>query len=183
MAAQGTIDFTVLTEKARRGDLSGDDVSRLRGVAAGARDWKESRAVLLAHYEAAGNPRGHCEIATDVLRVGEAATDPQFNLEMGKCHLREGRYQEALNTARVAELHAQDIPQKVRTDRQLKIWEVQAKAYKGLYQTSENPDYIDDSVSVWKRYKNLAINTYRQREADRAESEIRALQELAAGAL
>jgi len=172
-----------MSDKARRGRLSDDEVRRLRDIGAESSDFESSRSVLMAQYEAAGDRRAHCEVAGEVLRLDRNQADPQFNLEMGKCHLRQGRYQDALDSARVAELHAQDIPSRIRTDRQLKIWEVQAKAYKGLYQGSENLDYLDDSIAIWKRYRHLAQNTYRQREAERADGEIRALSELKDGAL
>jgi len=172
-----------MTDRARRGRLTDEEVRRLEAIGTDSTEYTPSRAVLLAQYEASGDRSSHCQVAGEVLRQPRNSTDPQFNLEMGKCHLRQGRYQDALDSARVAELNAQDIPSRIRTDRQLKIWEVQAKAYKGLYQGSENLDYIDDSVAVWKRYRHLAQNTYRQREAERAEGEIRALEELKDGAL
>lgn len=179
----GTDVIVGMTDKARRGRLTDDEVRRLREIDAGSAEFETSRSVLMAQYEASGDRRAHCEVAGEVLRLDRNAADPQFNLEMGKCHLRQGRYQDALQSARVAELHAQDIPSRIRTDRQLKIWEIQAKAYKGLYQGSENLDYLDDSIAVWKRYRHLAQNTYRQREAERADGEIRALTELKDGAL
>jgi hypothetical protein len=80
-------------------------------------------------------------------------------------------------------MNAQDIPARVRADRQLKIWEVQAKAYKGLYQSTDELDYIADSIAVWKRYLHMAENTYRQRESERATTEIAALEALQGGAL
>jgi len=185
-AAGGAVDGTriaSLSDKARRGGLGSDELADLRGVGSSDPLFNDSRAVLLAQYDAAGDRRGHCEVATEVMQVGGNGANPQFNLEMGKCHLRQGRYRDALDSARTAELNAQDIPQRVRTDRQLKIWEVQAKAYKGLYQSSENLDYIDDSIAVWKRFSHLARNTYRQREAEKADQAIRSLQDLRDGAL
>ena len=80
-------------------------------------------------------------------------------------------------------MNAQDIPARVRADRQLKIWEVQAKAYKGMYQNTDDLDYIADSIAVWKRYLHVATNTYRQRESERAQGEISSLEALQAGAL
>jgi hypothetical protein len=102
---------------------------------------------------------------------------------MSKCHLREGRFEDALQSSRVAELHAQDIPARSRTDRQLKIWEIQAKSYKGLYQSTENLDYLSDAIAVWKRYRHMANNTYRPREATQADEAIVALQDLSEGSL
>ncbi len=172
-----------MTDKARRGRLSDDEIRRLESIDRGSDEYESSRAVLMAQYEASGDRGAHCETVGEVLRLDRNQANPQFNLEMGKCHLRQGRYKDALQAARVAELNAQDIPARIRTDRQLKIWEIQAKSYKGLYQGSENLDYIDDSIAVWKRYQHLAENTYRQREAERAEGEIRELGELKDGAL
>lgn len=176
-------EFAELADKARRGRLSTDEVDRLRDVGQTEGGYNTSRALLLAQYEADGDTRAHCEVAGEALRQRGNNADPQFNLEMSKCHLRQGRYQDALNSARVAELHAQDIPSRIRTDRQLKIWEVQAKAYKGLYQMTENTDYIDDSIAVWKRHRQMAQNTYRQREAEKADDAIRTLRDLRDGAL
>ena len=172
-----------MTDKARRGRLSDDEIRRLESIDLSSDEYESSRAVLMAQYEASGDRAAHCETVGEVLRLDRNQANPQFNLEMGKCHLRQGRYQDALQAARVAELNAQDIPARIRTDRQLKIWEIQAKSYKGLYQGTENLDYIDDSIAVWKRYRHLAENTYRQREAERAEGEIRELSELKDGAL
>ena len=176
-------ELGALADKARRGRLSTDELDRLRGVRQGEGVYNTSRALLLAQYEAAGDTRAHCEIAGEALRQRGNNADPQFNLEMSKCHLRQTRYQDALDSARVAELHAQDIPSRIRTDRQLKIWEVQAKAYKGLYQTTENTDFLDDAIAVWKRHRQMAQNTYRQREAEKADDAIRALRDLRDGAL
>ena len=122
-------------------------------------------------------------MAVETLRQPANRAAPQFHLEMSKCHLRQGRHQDALESARVAELNAQDIPARVRADRQLKIWEVQAKAFKGMYQSTDELDYIADSIAIWKRYQHMARNTYRQRESDRAEKEIQSLEALQAGAL
>jgi hypothetical protein len=182
-AALGSEMIAGMSDRARRGRLSEDEIRRLEGVRQQSGEFESSRAVLMAQYEASGDRNAHCGIAGEVLRLDRNQANPQFNLEMGKCHLRQGRFRDALQSARVAELNAQDIPSRIRTDRQLKIWEIQAKAYKGLYQASENLDYIDDSISVWKRYRHLAENTYRQREAERAEGEIRELADLKDGAL
>ncbi len=176
-------DLSTLADKARRGRLSDEELDRLRRVGSGDATYNTSRALLLAQYEANGDTRAHCEIAGEALRQRGNSADPQFNLEMSKCHLRQGRNQDALDSARVAELHAQDIPSRIRTDRQLKIWEVQAKAYKGLYQVTENLDYLDDAIAVWKRHRQMAQNTYRQREAEKADDAIRALRDLRDGAL
>ena len=155
----------------------------MRSIETASEEYTSSRAVLLAQYEAAGDRRAHCEVAGEVLRVPSNSADPQFNLEMGKCHLRSGRYSKALSSARSAEERAQDIPKKIRNDRLLRILEIQAKAHKGRYQKSDNLDYIEDAIVVWKRYRTIAENTYRARETDKAEKEIRALVELRAGAL
>lgn len=171
------------SERARRGRLESPEIHDLRAVPAAATEYETSRAILLSHYEATGSPREHCELATELLSQPGNYADPQWSLEMSKCHLRQARYQDALDLARTAELHAQDIPSRSRTDRQLKIWEIQAKSYKGLYQQTENMDYIADAIAVWKRYRHMANNTYRSREASTADDAIRALQDLSEGAL
>jgi len=178
---EGRIDG--LTGRAVNGRLSSNEVQDLRVISANSASYNASRAVLLAHFEANQDFRSHCELAEEAIVQPANLADPQFNLEMGKCHLREGRYNEALETARIAEMHAQDIPSRIRTDRQLKIWEVQAKAYKGMYQVTDNLDYVADSIVVWERYRHMATNTYREREIDRAEREIRNLESLKRGAL
>ncbi|GEM_PF-1108818 len=172
-----------MSARARRGRLDDTEMAALGDVPTGTAEYRPSRALMLAQYEATGDQQAHCDMARQVVGARENRADPQFNLELGKCLLRQGSYQDALEVARVAEQNAQDIPSRIRTDRQLKIWEVQAKAYKGLYQATENLDYIDDSIVVWKRYLNMAQHTYRQREADQAGDEIRALTDLARGAL
>ena len=179
-AAQVLDDYSDL---ARRGRLGTDEIAKLQGIGPAAASYEPSRAVLLAQYEATGDQSGHCSVAGEVLAQPGNYADPQWNLEMSKCHLRKGRFEDALASSRVAELHAQDIPARSRTDRQLKIWEIQAKAYKGLYQGTENLDYLSDAIAVWKRYQHLANNTYRPREATRAEEAIAALQDLSEGSL
>jgi tetratricopeptide (TPR) repeat protein len=176
-------NYAEMSSRARRGRLDEAEMLALADIPSKSDQYRPSRALLLAQYEAAGQREAHCDIAREVVGSRANRTDPQFNLELGKCLLREGSYQDALKVARLAEQNAQDIPSRIRTDRQLKIWEVQAKAYKGLYQNTENLDYIDNSIVVWKRYLNMAKHTYRQREADQAGDEIRALNDLARGAL
>lgn len=171
------------SDMARRGRLGSSEIDTLQGIAPGAASYEPSRAVLLAQYEAVGDRIGHCNVAGEVLAQPGNYADPQWNLEMSKCHLREGRFEDALQSSRVAELHAQDIPARSRTDRQLKIWEIQAKSYKGLYQSTENLDYLSDAIAVWKRYRHMANNTYRPREATQADEAIVALQDLSEGSL
>ncbi|MCO4768779.1 MAG: serine/threonine protein kinase [Deltaproteobacteria bacterium] len=180
-SAQQVIDD--YSDAARRGRLEADAIEQLEAIAPSASSYENSRAVLLAQFEATGDGAKHCDLAGEVLGQPGNYADPQWNLEMSKCHLRQGRYEDALETSRVAELHAQDIPARSRTDRQLKIWEIQAKSYKGLYQGTENLDYLSDAIAVWKRYRHMANNTYRPREATRAEDAIAALQDLSEGAL
>ena len=170
-------------ENARRGRLAQEDIDNLRSIPPAAASYENSRAVLMAQYEATGASAQHCSTASEVLGQPGNYADPQWNLEMSKCHLREGRFEDALQASRVAELHAQDIPARSRTDRQLKIWEIQAKSYKGLYQATENLDYLSDAIAVWKRYRHMANNTYRPREATKADEAIVALQDLSEGAL
>ncbi|HCP46757.1 MAG TPA: hypothetical protein DIU15_11985 [Deltaproteobacteria bacterium] len=181
MTSEARIDD--LAGRAVSGRLSTDEVRELRVIPSASATYNASRAVLLAHFEASQDFRSHCELAEEAIVQSANLADPQFNLEMGKCHLREGRYNEALETARIAEMHAQDIPSRIRTDRQLKIWEVQAKAYKGMYQATDNLDYVADSIAVWERYRHMARNTYREREIARADREIRGLESLKRGAL
>jgi len=168
---------------ARRGDLSESQIGSIDSIDSDSQLYNTGRALLLAHFEAQRDTRAHCEVAVETLRQPANRAAPQFHLEMSKCHLRQGRHQDALESARIAEMNAQDIPARVRADRQLKIWEVQAKAYKGLYQSTDDLDYIADSIAVWKRYKHMAESTYRERESDRAEREIRSLEVLQSGAL
>ncbi len=185
-ASAGPLNATALKElaaAARRGALSDSDLDSLRAVEAGSETYNTGRALLLAHFEARRDTRAHCEVAAETLRQPANRAAPQFHLEMSKCYLRQGRHQDALESARIAEMNAQDIPARVRADRQLKIWEVQAKAYKGLYQSTDELDYIAHSIAVWKRYKHMAENTYRQRESDHAAKEIRSLEALQSGAL
>ena len=172
-----------LASSARRGDLGDIELQSLQNISASSALYNSGRALLLAHFEARRDTRAHCEVAVETLRQPANRAAPQFHLEMSKCHLRQGRHQDALESARIAEMNAQDIPARVRADRQLKIWEVQAKAYKGLYQSTDDLDYIADSIGVWRRYLHMASNTYRQREAQRAEDEIDNLEALQAGAL
>ncbi len=172
-----------MASSARRGNLRVEELERLQAIEPESSLYNSGRALLLAHFEARRDTRGHCEVAVETLRQPANQAAPQFHLEMSKCHLRQGRHQDALESARIAEMNAQDIPARVRADRQLKIWEVQAKAYKGLYQSTDDLDYIADSIAVWKRYLHMANNTYRQRESDRAEREINSLESLQAGAL
>ncbi|MBJ94287.1 MAG: hypothetical protein CMP23_07375 [Rickettsiales bacterium] len=168
---------------ARRGDLRDQELDALEAIAPESPLYNSGRALLLAHFEARRDTRSHCEVAVETLRQPANRAAPQFHLEMSKCHLREGRHQEALESARIAEMNAQDIPARVRADRQLKIWEVQAKAFKGMYQSTDDLDYIADSIAVWKRYLHMSTNTYRQRESERAQREIDSLLQLQAGAL
>jgi serine/threonine protein kinase len=172
-----------MASSARRGDLRDGELQSLQDLTPSSELYNSGRALLLAHFEARRDTRAHCEVAVETLRQPLNRAAPQFHLEMSKCHLRQGRHQDALESARVAEMNAQDIPARVRADRQLKIWEVQAKAYKGLYQSTDELDYIADSIAVWKRYLHMAENTYRQRESERATTEIAALEALQGGAL
>jgi len=172
-----------MASSARRGDLRDSELDSLQGISPDSASYNTGRALLLAHFEARRDTRAHCEVAVETLRQPSNRAAPQFHLEMSKCHLRQGRHQDALESARIAEMNAQDIPARVRADRQLKIWEVQAKAYKGMYQNTDDLDYIADSIAVWKRYLHMATNTYRQRESERAKDEIGSLEALQAGAL
>ncbi|MEE2828704.1 MAG: hypothetical protein VX498_05925, partial [Myxococcota bacterium] len=175
--------LTELGERARRGRLGAEQIAQLEAVQPGTANFNRSRAVLLAQFDATRSRSKHCAVAEEVLGQPQNRANPQFNLEMGKCHLRSGRYSKALSSARSAEERAQDIPKKIRNDRLLRILELQAKAHKGRYQKSDNLDYIEDAIVAWKRYRTIAENTYRTREADKADKEIRALVELRAGAL
>jgi hypothetical protein len=176
-------DLERMRPDARRGSLATDDIGLLKDVRPGTDPWRPAQALLLAHYEAKGDVGGHCLVAKSAIAERAGSADPQLNLEAGKCHLRQGNYNAALKTARVADLNAQDIPSKVRSDRQLKIWEIQANSYKGLYQASDELDYLDDAVVIWRRYRQLADKVYRPRDVERADTEMARLQTLIEGAL
>ena len=176
--------ITSLAGAAGGGSLERNVVSHLQAVPGDHPNYWRAWATVMKNAEAKKDYRGHCEATEKVMTVSRFKYNPEFNLEMAKCHLRNGRLLEAVDNADRTIGNAMDLSSRSKTQRLLLAYKIRAKCRTTLYAKDAQAaagladrNKLNMAIQAWTDYSNYATgigNTKAQQEADRELADLKA---------
>jgi hypothetical protein len=171
--------LATLAGKAASGGLSDAEISHLKAAPPSNDGFGRAYALLAAQYEAKKNYKAHCEVSTAVQSQGAYRYNPDWNLEVAKCRLRNAEYDGAAKAADNVVSGQMDLAAQTRTARVMLAYQIKAKARTAQYEADakKNSGFGDErllnmAVSAWKEVKNWAQNINDPNGAEAANREL-----------
>jgi hypothetical protein len=173
-----------LADGAGAGTLESNVVTHLQAAPIDHPNYWRAWAAVMKNAEAKKDYRGHCEATEKVMVVTQFKYNPEFNLEMAKCHLRNGRLLDAVDNADRTINNAMDLSSRSKSQRLLLAYKIRAKCRTILYANDAKTaagladrNKLSMAIQAWTDYSNYATgtgNTSAQQEADRELADLKA---------
>jgi hypothetical protein len=150
------LDLDRLSRSAAKGALGPSDIMALETVGARDEDFTRSRTLLATDARKKRNPKAEKRYLDELLSLPENAYNPAVLIDMGRYELNHKSYAKALERANMAERHWQRLPPEVIAERKAQIYELQAKASRGLLNNTDDEarqrELVEQSLRFWRRY-------------------------------
>jgi serine/threonine protein kinase len=147
------IDLDGMKPSARQGELTNGDVLALEGVTTADPSYTRSRALLLMNAEKTKDLKATKRYLDDLMRLPENQYDPIFLTELARYYVGVGKYQQAVEKAKTAEQQWARLPSGLVYTKKAEMYEIQARAYTGIFFESESVDALDHAIRSWERYR------------------------------
>ena len=168
-----------LAGKAGSGGLSDAEIGHLKAATPGNDAFGRAYALLAAHYESKKNYKGHCEIANAVVAQAAHKYNPDWNLELAKCRLRNGEYDGAAKAADNVVSEQMNLAAQTRAQRVMLAYQIKAKARTAQYEADakKNSGFGDErllnmAIGSWREVKSWAQNVNDNNGAESANREL-----------
>jgi hypothetical protein len=168
-----------LGSKASGGSLSDSELGHLRGVPGDHNSYTLAWATVMKNAEAKRDYKGHCDAATKILELSGNKYHPEWNLEMGKCQMRNGQWEAAVRSIDKTLADSMAMSGSTKTQRVLTAYEIKAVCRTRLYDdnAAANAGAGDDvrlsqAIQAWSEYRNYASGIGNTRALQKAEREI-----------
>ncbi len=158
-------EFETTSARASQGKLSAADVAALEAVGMSDANFTRSRALLAMNYKNRDNSK-YYKALTELMSLPENQYNPMYNLELAEYYLLTKKYAKSVEQARLVDRFKQRLPRSVYYQNVARMYEVQAKAYEGRFNETEDPEYLDKAISIWNRYIN---HVSRKDQVDRVQ--------------
>lgn len=165
--------------KAGSGDLSDGELGHLKGIPKDNANYTFAWATVMKNAEAKRDYKGHCDAAAKVMELPANKYHPEWNLEMGKCQMRNGQWEAAVRSIDMTLADSMSMSGSTKTQRVLTAYEIKAVCRTRLYDDSAaaNSGAGDDAklaqaIQAWTEYRNYASGIGNSRALQRAEREI-----------
>lgn len=180
LAAQLLADKEGSSALAQKGKLTAEQLGALAAVPVRQEDqYSASRSLLAMHYRARNSQAEYGKALEELLSIPSNQYNPTIRLEQAEYFLLNKRYQEALDSATIAERYRQKFPQgDVYYTRLARTYEVMAKAYEGRFTQSEDPDDLDLAIRMWQRYLTHVEQKQDQKRIEMARESISKLERI-----
>lgn len=169
------------------GALESNVISHLQAVPGEHPNYWRAWATIAKNAEAKKDYRGHCDATGKVIALSRFKYNPAFNLEMAKCHLRNGRLIDAIDNADRTIGNAMDLSSTGKTSRLLLAYKIRAKCRTRLYGDDAksaaglgDKNKLNMAIQAWTDFNNYATgigDTRAQQEAERELADLRARKE------
>jgi hypothetical protein len=173
-----------LASSASSGSLESSVLSHLRAAPEDHPNYWLAWATVMKNSEGKKDYKGHCDATERVMLIPRFRYNPEFNLEMAKCHLRNSRLEKAVDSADRTIGNAMDLSASSKTQRLLLAYKIRAKCRGLLYAIDArsaaglgDSNKINMAIQAWTDYSNYATgigNSKAQQEADRELADLKA---------
>jgi hypothetical protein len=165
--------------KANSGGLSAGELNHLKAAPTNDPNYLTSMAIGMAHFEAKRDYKAHCEWSKTVTDQGRYKYKPEFQLELAKCHLRNGRFDDAIKSAETTISYQTDMGSAKRGLRVTLAYQIKAKSRTALYETDAkknagfgNEQMLNKAVAAWTEVRNYAKGVGLSKVIEQANREI-----------
>lgn len=173
-------EMNELGARSRNGDLSSSEREYLEGLALENPEYTRAMVYLYEDAKANGNVRSQRAYIDAILDQPENQYNPMYLVEQATLDIVDKDYRAALHNSQTAELHWARLPSEVIFSRKAMIYEIQAKAWQGVFYDSDGQDLdaLYSAIRAWTRYQEH-VNTRSRRDlADRAEQQLARLYDM-----
>jgi len=161
------------------GKLDADEIRFLQAIPSDHGNFTLAWATVMKNAESKRDYRGHCEASEQILALSQNKYHPEWNLEMGKCHMRNGRWDQAVSSIDRTLTDSMGMTGSTKVTRLLTAYEVKAVSKTALYDANAiaNSGAVDDgklsaAIQAWSEYRNYASGVGNTRALQKAEREI-----------
>ena len=173
-----------LASGAGGGSLESDVLTHLQAAPTDHANYWLAWATVMKDAEAKKDYQTHCDATTRVMRIPRFKYNPEFNLEMAKCHLRNSRLVDAIDAADRSIGNAMDLATNTKTRRLLLAYKIRAKCRTSLYAIDakeaaglSDANKLTMAIQAWTDYSNYATGIGdgpARQEADRELADLQA---------
>ncbi|MBL8614205.1 MAG: protein kinase [Deltaproteobacteria bacterium] len=152
----GAVDIDRLGRSAAKGKLSPSEVMELETIGRSDERFTRSRTILAMDARQKRSTSGEKRYLDELLSLPENKYNPLVLIDVARFDLNAKQYGRALERASLAERHWQRIPPELMADKKAQIYELEAKASKGLMHTAADEarqrELCQQAIRYWQRY-------------------------------
>lgn len=161
------------------GKLRDEDIRFLQAIPSDHANYTLAWATVMKNAEAKRDYRGHCEASEKIMTLSRNKYHPEWNLEMGKCHMRNGRWDQAVSSIDRTLTDSMGMTGSTKVTRLLTAYEVKAVSRTAMYDENAKANSgagdegrLAGAIQAWSEYRNYASGVGNQRAQQKAEREI-----------
>ena len=165
--------------RASGGELDSDEVRHLQAIPKDHTNFTLAWATVLKNAEAKRDFKGHCEAADTIITLPQNKYHPEWNLELGKCQMRNGQWEAAVRSVDRTLTDTYGLSAATKVQRLLTAYEVKAVCKTRIYDDNARANSgagdeqkLSAAIQAWSEYRNYASGVGHQRALQRAEREI-----------
>ena len=152
-----------LSGRAAGGTLTDTQSRALQNVPADSRQFTLAWATVMKNAEVKKDYKGHCEAAKQVMVKPANRYHPEWNLEMAKCHIRSGRFEDAVRAVDRTIGDSFSMTAATKTQRLLLAYEIKARSRTAIYDAHakanagvSDKNKLNSAIQAWMEYRNYA---------------------------
>ena len=172
-------EIKALGSAAGSGSLDRDDIDHLKEVPANHKNFTLAWSTVLKDAESKENYRDHCSAAQRIMSLPQNKYHPEWNLEMAKCHMRNGQWSAAVRSVDRTLSDSFGMSGATKSKRVLLAHKILAISKTQLYEKNaeSNAGLSDDAklrsaIQAWEHYKTFARGIGNTAALQRADKEL-----------
>jgi len=173
-----------LTGKAAGGALTDTQSRALQGVPSDNPNYTLAWATVMKDAEVKKDYKGHCAAVDKMMEKPRNKYHPEWNLEMAKCHIRNGRYLKAVGSVdrtlgdsfgmtAASKTRRLLLAYEIKAQSRTKIYDDHAKANAGL----SDKNKLNSAIQAWTEYQNYASGIGDEKALQKSKRELGDLEE------
>jgi hypothetical protein len=164
---------------ASAGDLERDDVDHLKAVPSNHKNFTLAWSTVLKNADSKRDYREHCSAAQRIMSLPQNKYHPEWNLEMAKCHMRNGQWSAATRSVDRTLSDSFGMASATKSKRMLLAHQIRAISKTQSYEKNaqSNSGMSDDvklrsAIQAWTDYKTFARGIGDTSALQRADKEL-----------
>ena len=159
--------------------LSDDQLAFLEAVPDDNPRFTEVLSIAMRDAEAKRDFKRHCSLTNRIVKKPENRYHPEWNLELGKCRLRNGDFEGAIDAIDRTLTESMGMSASTKVRRLLLAYEIAAVCRTRMYDSHAKANsgmgddaMLNNAIAAWTSYRNYAAGVGNARATQKAEREI-----------